>query len=200
LTLIWLIGLHPGEAIWLFGAIGKTKDWNQPVSSYTLDNRYISTLIAEIKNDTSYNELFAHFYNLSSSYHTLVVENVNEGSTLFLDYYLVEPTPQGLTQSIGNMQAGGEPLSTSISERPRFMGAAGLSTDAAIGSLVGAVIGGFLIAFLIAFVAFIIWRRRGGSKPYYYKPAAAREVLFDGIYPHPDIDAMPDYHFYRVEA
>lgn len=186
MTLIWLIGLHPGEAIWLYGAIGRTEDWNRPVSSYTLDNRYISTVVADIKNDTSYNELFVYLYNLGPTNHTLVVENLNEGATFFLDYYLVEPIPQeGSTQSIGNLQTGGKPLNTSISEHPMFMEDAGLSVHAAIGSLIGAAIGGLLVAFLIAFVAFILWRRRGGSKPYYYQPAAAHEALSDGMYQRP---------------
>ena len=183
LTLIKPIGLHPGKTIWLFGAIGRTEDWNQPVSRYTLDNRYISTVTAEIKNDTSYNELLAYFYNLDSSYHTLVVENTNEGATLFLDYYLVEPIPPGkLTGSTGNLQTGGEPLSTSISEHPLLIKTAALSGGAAIASHVGAVIGGILLASSIAIVALIIWRRRGGSKPYYYKPAAVHEVLFEGMH------------------
>jgi len=169
--------------MWLFGAIGGTEDWSQPVFRYTLDNRYISTVAAEIKNNTSYNELFAYFYNLDSSYHTLVVENVNEGASLFLDYYLVEPMPSDqLAKSTGNLQTGGKPMSTSISEQPILVNTTGLSRNAAAGSLVGAVMGGLLLAFLIAAVAFILWRRRGGSKPYYYKPAAVHEVLFEGMY------------------
>jgi len=59
--------------MWLFGATGRTEDWNQPVSRYTLGDRCISTVTAEIKNNMSYNELFAYFYNLDSSYHTFVV-------------------------------------------------------------------------------------------------------------------------------
>lgn len=169
--------------MWLFGAIGRTQDWNQPVSRYTLDNQYVSTITADVKNDTSYNELFAYFYNLDSSYHTLVVENVKKGATIFLDYYLVEPIPPDeLLKSMGNLQTGGNPLSTSILEHPVLVNAATLSTNAAVGGFIGAVIGGGLLAFSIAIVAFLIWRRKGGSKPYYYKPAAVREVLFDGMY------------------
>lgn len=169
--------------MWLFGAIGRTQDCNQPVSRYTLDNQYVSTITADVKNDTSYNELFAYFYNLDSSYHTLVVENIKEGATIFLDYYLVEPIPPDeLMKSMGNLQTGGKPLSTSISENPILASAANLSTDAAAGSFVGAVVGGILLALAVAAVAFIIWRRKRGSKPYYYKPAAVHEVLFDGVY------------------
>ena len=183
LTLIRPIGPHPGKTMWLFGAIGRTEDWSQPVFRYSLDNRYVSTIAAEIKNNTSYNELFAYFYNLDSSYHTLVMENVNEGATLFLDYYLVEPmSPDQLAKSTGNLQTGGKPMSTSISEQPIMVNTTGPSRNAAAGSLVGAVMGGLLLAFLIAAVAFILWRRRGGSKPYYYKPAVVHEVLFDGMY------------------
>src|SRR5579872_2676411 len=76
-TLIKPLGLHLGKAMWLFGAIGRTEHWNQPVSRYTLDNQYVTTVTADVKNNTSYNELFAYFYDLDSSYHTLVVENVN---------------------------------------------------------------------------------------------------------------------------
>jgi len=173
--------------MWLFGAIGRTVDWNQPVSRYTLDNRYISTETAEVKNETSYNELLVYFPDLDSSYHTLVVENINEGATLFLDYYLVEPMPtEELTKSSGNLQTGGVPMSTSISERPIFIKNTNLSKNAAIGSLVGAVVGGILLAFIIAIVAFVIWRRRGGSKPYYYRRAAVHEVLVDGTHRRSD--------------
>ena len=183
LTLIRPIGPHPGKTMWLFGAIGRTEDWSQPVFRYSLDNRYVSTIAAEIKNNTSYNELFAYFYNLDSSYHTLVMENVNEGATLFLDYYLVKPmSPDQLAKSTGNLQTGGKPMSTSISEQPIMVNTTGPSRNAAAGSLVGAVMGGLLLAFLIAALAFILWRRRGGSKPYYYKPAVVHEVLFDGMY------------------
>jgi len=59
----------------------------------------------------------------------------------------------------------------------------GLSNTAAIGSLVAAVIGGILLALAISIIAFVAWRRRGGSKPYYYKSAAVHEVLFDGTCP-----------------
>jgi len=187
--------------MWLFGAIGRTVDWGQPASRYTLDNRYISTETAEVKNETSYNELLAYFPNLDSSYHTLVVENVNESATLFLDYYLVEPMPtEELTKSSGNLQTGGVPVSTSISERPIYIKNTNLSKNAAIGSLVGAVVGGILLAFIIAIVAFIIWRRRGGSKPYYYRRAAVHEVLVDGAQRHPDFVAIGPDCLYRVEA
>lgn len=187
--------------MWLFGAIGRTEDWNQPVFRYTLDDRYISTVTAEIKNNTSYNELLAYFYNLDSSNHTLVVENVKEGATLFLDYYLVEPIPPDeLTGLMGNLQTGGKPLSTSISENPMLVDSAGLSRKAAVGSFVGAVIGGIFLAFLVAAVAFVIWRRRGGSKPYYYKSAAVHEVLFDGVYQWPDSTAILHDRSCRAEA
>ncbi|KAF9651084.1 hypothetical protein BDM02DRAFT_3127223 [Thelephora ganbajun] len=169
-----------GKTLWLFGAIGRTEDWKQPVSRYTLDNLYVSTIVAEAKNETSYNELFAYFYNLDSSYHTLTVENINEDATLFLDYYLVEPMPPDQsTKSTGNLQTGGKPFSTSISERPILAKTANLSGNAAIGSLIGAVIGGILLAFFVAIIMFFYWRRRGGSMPYYYKPAAVHDVLFD---------------------
>lgn len=169
--------------MWLFGAIGSTEDWGQPVSRYTLDNQYVSTITADVKNKSSYNELFAYFYNLDSSYHALVVENVKEGATLFLDYYLVEPIPPDeLKKSMGNLQTGGKPLSTSISEHPVLANNASLSTKVAAVSLVGAVVVGILLALFVAAVAFVIWRRKGGSKPYYYKPAAVHEVLFDGMY------------------
>jgi hypothetical protein len=188
LTLIRPIGLNPGKTVWLFGAIGRTEDWNQPVFRCTLDNQHVSTVVAATKNDTSYNELFAYFYGLDSSYHTLSVENVNEGATLFLDYYLVEPMPPDeLMQSTGNPRAGGTPSSTSVSEQPMLTNGSRFSRNAEIGSFLGAVIGGLLVAFLIAAVAFVLWRRRGGSKPYYYKPAAAHEVLFDGMYQWPDL-------------
>jgi len=119
------------------------------------------------------------------------VENVKEGATLFLDYYLVEPIPPDeLTGLMGNLQTGGKPLSTSISENPMLVDTAGLSRKAAAGSFVGAAIGGIFLAFLIAAVAFIFWRRRGGSKPYYYKSAAVHEVLFDGMYQWPDPTAV----------
>ena len=187
--------------MWLFGVIGRTKNRNQPIFRYTLDNQYISTVVAEVTNDTSYNELFAYFYNLNPSHHTLVVENVNEGASLFLDYYLVEPMPPDeLAGSMGNLLAGGKPMSTSISEHPMLTRTTGLSVNAAIGSLIGAVIGGLMLAFLIAIVVFILWRRRGGSKPYYYQPAAAQEVLFDGVYQRPDLTAIFDNHFYRAET
>lgn len=169
--------------MWLFGAIGSTQDWNQPVARYTLDNQYVSTITADVRNDTSYNELFAYFYNLDSSYHTLVVENLKKGATIFLDYYLVEPIPPDeLVKSTGNLQTGGNPSSTSISRHPTLANAATLSTDAAIGSFMGAVIGGGLLTLSIAIVAFLVWRKKGGSKPYYYKPAAVHDVLFDGMY------------------
>jgi hypothetical protein len=169
--------------MWLFGAIGRTEDWNRPAFRYTLDNQYVSIVTAEITNNTSYNELFAYLYNLDLSFHTLLVENLNEGATLFLDYYLVEPMPPDeLTISTGNLQTGGRPMSTSISQHPMMVDATGPSGSVTVGSLVGAVIGGLLLAFIIAAVAFIMWRRRGGSKPYYYKPAAAHEVLYDGMY------------------
>ena len=186
--------------MWLFGAIGKTADWNQPVSRYTLDNQYVSTITAGVKNETSYNEMFVQFQNLSSSYHTLVVENVNEGATLFLDYYLVEPIPAGAS-SMGNSLTGGMPLSTSISRPPTLMGnTTNLPMEAAIGSLVGAVVGGILLALIFAIVAFIIWRRRGGSKPYYYRRAAVHEVLLEGKHRRPDLAAMGHNQFYRIEA
>jgi len=186
--------------MWLFGAIGRTVDWNQPVSRYTLDNRYISTETADVKNETSYNELLAYFPNLDSSYHTLVVENINEGATLFLDYYLVEPMPtEELTKSSGNLQTGGVPVSTSISEHPVFIKNTNLSKNAAIGSLVGAVVGGILLAFIIAIVAFILWRRRGGSKPYYYRRAAVHEVLVDGTHRRSDLISIGHDHLSELK-
>jgi len=183
LTLISPIALHPGKTLWLYGAIGRTEEWNQPVSRYILDNRYVSTITAEVKNDTSYNELLVYFCDLDSSSHTLIVENTNEGATLFLDYYLVKPIPPESPRPTGTLQTGGKPFSTSITERPIYFGNnVNLSGNAAIGSLLGAVAGGILLALVIAVVAFIFWRRRGGSKPYYYQPAAAHDVLFDGTH------------------
>jgi len=67
----------------------------RPISRYTLDNKSVSIVNAGVKNETSYNELLAYFSDLDPSYHTLVVENLNDGATLFLDYYLVEPIPHG---------------------------------------------------------------------------------------------------------
>ena len=169
--------------MWLFGAIGKTAEWNQPVSSYTLDNQYISTITAEPRNETSYNELFAYFYDLSPTYHTLVVGNTNEGATLFLDYYLVQPIPpEGPTKPTGNLQTGGMPFTTSILENPAFMKNVDLPMNAAIGSLIAAVVGGILLAFVVAGIAFMFWRRKGGSKPYYYRRAAVQDVLDDGAH------------------
>ena len=127
--------------------------------------------------------------------------NVKEGATLFLDYYLVEPIPPDeLTGLMGNLQTGGKPLSTSISENPMLVNSAGLSRKAAAASFVGAVIVGIFLALLIVAVAFIIWRRRGGSKPYYYKSAAVHEVLFDGVYQWPDPSAIPHDRSCRTET
>lgn len=177
------IGVHTsGKSIWLFGVIGKTQVWDQPVSRYTLDNRSISTVVADVRNETSYNELFAYFHDLDSSYHTLFVENIDTGSTLFLDYYLVEPIPPNqLTQSTGNLQTGGEPLRTSISEQPLLTAGPGSSGNPPVGTIVGAVIGSVFAALLIAIAAFVLWRRRNRSKPYYYKSATVYEVLSDGM-------------------
>ena len=187
--------------MWLFGAIGRTADWNQPTSRYTLDNQYVSTSTAVVKNETSYDELFAYFYNLDSSYHTLVVENINQGATLFLDYYLVEPIPmEELSKSTGNLQTGGVPETTSISQVPILINHMSLSKGAAIGSLVAAVVGGILLALIIAIVAFIVWRRRGGSKPYYYRRAEVHEVLVDGAQRRSNpVDTNHD-RFYRIET
>ena len=183
LTLISPIG--PGMTMWLFGAIGRTADWNQPVSRYTLDGRYVSTVTAQVKNETSYNEPLAYFYNLDASSHTLVVENVNEGATLFLDYYLVEPIPMDrLATSTGNLQTGGMPYTTSTPEAPASINGS-LSGGAMIGTLLGAVAGGVLLALMISITAFVIWRRRGGSKPYYYRRAAVHEVLLEGVHKPP---------------
>ena len=182
LTLTGSVGLQPGKSIWIFGAIGKTQDWDQPVSRYTLDGRYISSIVADVKNETSYNQLFAQFYNLDASYHTLLVENVNEDATLFLDYYLVEPMPPNeLTKSTGDLQTGGEPLRTSISERPILTAASGPSGNIPVGSIVGAVIGGIFAVLLIAIVLFALWKRRRGTQPYYYKSAEVLDVLSDGM-------------------
>ena len=142
-------------------------------------------------------KLFAYFYNLGSSCHTLAVENVNEGTTLFSDYYLVEPIPPDeLTKSMGNLWTGRMPLSTSISEDPILVKTGGFSRNAAAGSLVGAVISGLLLAFLIAIFALFLWRRRGDSKLYYYEPAAVHEVLFDGACRCPGFTAMLHDLFY----
>jgi len=186
----------------LFGAIGRTADWNQPVSRYTLDNQYVSTDTAAFKTETSYDEPLVYLYNLDSSYHTLVVENIHEGATLFLDYYLVEPmTTDELTKSsTGNLQTGGMPVSTSISVVPMITKSTNLSKNAAIGSLVAAVMGGILVAFLIAIIVFMLWRRRGGSKPYYYRRAAVHEVLVDGKHRRPDPVTIDHDHLYRIEA
>jgi hypothetical protein len=187
--------------VWLFGAIGKTSDWNQPVSRYTLDKQFVSTMTAGVKNETLYNELFAHFFNLDTSYHTLVVENLNGGATLFLDYYLVERVPPGeSTKPTGNLQTGGIPISTSILGLPTSIGSTGPSGKVATGSIVGAVIGGILLVILIAIAAFILWRKRGGSKQYYYRRAAVHEVLFQGGHRRSDLIATSRDRFYRADA
>lgn len=187
--------------MWLYGAIGKTADWNRPISRYTLDNQLFSTITAEVRNETSYNELFVYFFGLNPSYHTLVVENVNESATLFLDYYLVQPTPtDGLMKSMGNSLTGGIPLSTSILEVPIFAKNSNLPMNAAIGGLVGALVGGIFLALIVAMIAFIIWRRRGGSKPYYYRRAAVHEVLLEGRRQYPGLATMDNDHPCRVEA
>ena len=187
--------------MWLFGAIGKTADWNQPVSRYTLDKQYISVMTAGVKNETSYNELFAHFFNLDTSYHTLLVENLNGGATLFLDYYLVERVPPGeSTKPTGNLQTGGIPVSTSILGLPTSIERTDPSGKVTTGSIVGAVIGGILLLILIAIAAFILWRKRGGSKQYHYRRAAVREVLFQGGHRPPDLTATSRDHFYRADA
>ena len=191
LTLISHAELHPGETLWLFGAIGRTQDWNQPVSRYTLDNRYIATITADVRNETSYNEPFAYFGNLDLSYHTLVVENTKEGATLFLDYYLVDPIPPDeLSKSMGNLQTGGMPLTTSISENPELISGSGLSGDAATGNLTGAVVGGILVALLLAVVAIILWGRRANAKRSHYRSAAVYEVLCDGTREFPALTVM----------
>jgi hypothetical protein len=167
--------------MWLFGAIGETQNWVQPVFRFILDDQYVSTMVAEFRNETVYNKLFGHFYNLDPSYHTLVVENINENATLFLDYYLIEPIPQDeLPASAGNLLTGGEPVSTSISENPML--SMNSSGGTAVGTIVGAVIGGILGTVLIAAVAFVLWRKRRSSKPYYYQSATVYEVLSGGVY------------------
>lgn len=168
--------------MWLFGVIESTEDHDQPVYRYTLDNRYVSTAVADTKNETSYNEMLAYFYGLDASYHTLVVENINEGATLYLDYYLVEPIPpHELTKSTGGLPTSGEPLSTSISEHPMLALSSSSSGSAAVGTIVGAVIGGVLGAVLIVVAGVVIWKKKKASKPYYYKSATAYEVLSDGM-------------------
>ena len=57
-----------------------------------------------------------------------------------------------------------------------------LPMNAAIGSLIAAVLGGILLAFVVAGIAFMFWRRKGGSKPYYYRRAAVQDVLDDGAH------------------
>ena len=187
--------------MWLFGAIGSTEDCDQPISRYTLDNRYISTAAADIRNTTSYNELFAQFHDLDLSHHTLVVENINEGATLFLDYYLVEPVPpDALITPTGNLKTGGIPLRTSISEQPMLMKTKGLSGGIAVLSLVGAVVGGILLAFFVAVLVFFAWRKKGGSLPYYYHTTEAHELLIDGMHHIPDPTVVLHDRLYRVKA
>jgi len=169
-----------GKTMWLFGVLEGTEHSDQPVYRYTLDNRYVSTAVADAKNETSYNEMLAYFYDLDSSYHTLFVENINDGATLYLDYYLVEPIPSyELTKSTGGLPTSGEPLSTSISEHPMLALSSGPSGGAAVGTIIGAVIGGVLGAVLIVVAGVVIWKKKKASKPYYYKSATAYEVLSD---------------------
>ena len=183
LTLTRSTGPYPGKSIWLFGVIGNTQDWDQPVSRYTLDSRYISTIVADVKNETTYDQLFAYFYDLDSSYHTLVVENIEEGATLFLDYYLVEPIPPNeLSKSTGNLQTGGEPFRTSISEQPMLTTVSSSSRNTPVGTIIGAVIGSVFATLTIAITVFVLWKRRRGAKPYYYKSATAYDVLSGGMH------------------
>lgn len=183
LTLMRSIGLQLGKTIWLFGAIGSSQNWEPPISRYTLDGRHIATVVADAENEMLYNQLFAHFYDLDQSYHTLFVENVGEGATLFLDYYLVEPTPlDDLPKSTGNLQTGGESLKTSITAQPLLTAVAGSSGNAPVGTIVGAVVGSVFGVLLIAIAAVVIWKKRKGSKPYYYKSATVYEALSDGTH------------------
>jgi hypothetical protein len=174
--------------MWLFGVIGSTENGDQPVYRYVLDNRHVSTVVVDLQNETSYNQLFAHLYDLDSSYHTLLVDNINEGATLCLDYYLIEP--HSVTNSTGSLPTSGELLSTSISEHPMLALTSRPSGNTAVTTIVGAVIGGVLGALLIAICAVVLWKKKKASKPYYYKSATAFEVLSDGTHCFP----CPDSH------
>lgn len=175
-----------GKSMWLYGVIAKTEDWDQPVYRYTLDSQTVSTVVAEPKNQTSYNELLAHLYGLNASYHTLLVENINEGAVLFLDYYLVEPVPPSeLAISKVVLPTGGETLTTSISERPMIAMTTNLSLsgNALIGLILGVVVG-VVGAILIAIAAFVLCKRRRNAKPYYYQSAEVYDVLSDEFDSH----------------
>ena len=181
--------------MWLYGVIGRTEDWDQPVYRYTLDNQRVSTVVAEPKNETSYNELLAHLYGLDPSYHTLLVENINEGAVLFIDYYLVEPVPptEAAISKVA-LPTGGETLTTSISERPMIVMTTNvsLSGNALIGLILGVVVGVLGIV-LIAIAAFLFCRRRRNAKPYYYQSTTVSDVLSDGARKPPVITAThPD--------
>ena len=173
--------VRPGKSMWLFGVIGQTQNGVQPVSRYTLDNQRVSTMVADAQNETVYDQLFAHFYNLDLSYHSLVVENINEGGALYLDYYLVEPIPEDeVAKAMGSFPSGGEPLTTSISEHAMLtMNPLG---NAAIGPILAAVIGSILLVLLIGIIAFVFLNKKRGAKPYYYQSAPVHEVLSDGMH------------------
>jgi len=169
-----------GKSMWLFGVIEKTQNGDQPVYRYTLDGRYTFTTVADVKYDTAYNQLLAHFYDLDPSYHMLIVENINEGATLFLDYYLVEPIPPNeVPKPTESFQTGAEPLRTSISQRPMLNVTPGSTGNSRIGLIVGTVVAGVVGLILIATVLFVFWKRRKCAKPYYYQSATVYEVLSD---------------------
>jgi len=53
------------------------------------------------------------------------------------------------------------------------------SGNTPVGTIVGAVVGSVFGVLLIAIAAFVIWKKRKGSKPYYYKSATVYEALSD---------------------
>jgi hypothetical protein len=128
------------------------------------------------------------------------VENIEDGATLFLDYYLVEPIPPNqLTKSTGNLQTGGEPLRTSISEHPALTAGPSSSGNPPVGTIVGAVVGSVLGTLLIAIAVFVVWKKRKGTKPYYYQSATVYDVLSGGMHQFLPSTVTTDHDpFHRV--
>lgn len=173
-----------GQSMWLYGVLNNTENSEPPVYQYTLDSQRVSTVVAQPKNETTYNELLAHLYGLEPSYHTLFVENINEGAVLFIDYYLVEPVPPTeISKSVVALPTGGETLTTSISETPMIIMTTNLSGNALVGLILGVVIG-VLGAILIAIAVFLFCRRRKNAKPYYYQSTTVSDVLSDEFKSH----------------
>ena len=173
--LLVLQGIFPigiGVQISVVGTIGpRTAGVVSPQSNYTVDGSTPNVYTATQDSTVHYSTRFYLSPTLPDGQHTLIVTNILDSDSFFIDYFLVYKSSTDTSWSPKVVTVTSTTTPSSTSQSSASSGRSTANTGTIVGSALGAA------ALVIVAVAIILWLR-GRNKRDFDEPQVIRKLLF----------------------